>query len=164
MNSPIFHLTSPEPDDWSWMARIHAETAHDSLPPIRRDRITVEQIQKGLVSQVLAMQTVGTLAHEAIIARDEQGNRAGFIWVEEVVSNFTGEKLAYISEVYVVENYRRHGLGRMLLDAADKWARERGLHRIALNVSAYNDPARKLYESSDYQAETVRMAKELKDA
>ena len=62
----------------------------------------------------------------------------------EVVS---GKLSAYLEELYVVPARRGNGIGRALMDAAMKTARELGATRIDLTTSDDDVAARSLYES-----------------
>lgn len=53
----------------------------------------------------------------------------------------------------VSESARRKGIGQALLEAAEGWARERGLKKIVLDVLANNRPALRLYEKLSYREE-----------
>jgi len=65
-------------------------------------------------------------------------------------------------EVLAVETASQgQGVGRLLMDAAEAWARSRGYRRITLNVFAQNERARQIYERLGYEPETVHYLKEL---
>ncbi len=49
-----------------------------------------------------------------------------------------------------------HGIGSALLAALDRWALERGIHRLELTVMAHNDRAIALYRKSGYRLEGTR--------
>src|SRR3712207_6814858 len=51
-----------------------------------------------------------------------------------------------LSDLFVVEELRSHGIGSRLLDAVEQLARERGYLHIALAVAVDNPRARSLYE------------------
>jgi RimJ/RimL family protein N-acetyltransferase len=50
----------------------------------------------------------------------------------------------------ILDGHRGVGLGRSLLDAAVRWARDRGCHKVALEVWPHNTRARHLYESAGF--------------
>lgn len=52
----------------------------------------------------------------------------------------------YLEELYVVPDFRGHGLGRSLMDAAIDTARRCGANRIELGTSEDDHAARALYE------------------
>jgi [ribosomal protein S18]-alanine N-acetyltransferase len=47
-------------------------------------------------------------------------------------------------------NYRRRGIGRMLLEHSFAWGRERGIPSLALHVFPHNTAARALYRSAGF--------------
>lgn len=56
----------------------------------------------------------------------------------------------------VAEEYRRQGIGKMLLDAAVSWARRSGIDKLELHVFPWNEPALALYESFGFEREGYR--------
>jgi len=58
----------------------------------------------------------------------------------------------------VIPEFRRQGLGRLLLADAEAWARQQGCTRLALDVEAENRDAIRLYERFGF----VREAHDLK--
>ncbi len=58
----------------------------------------------------------------------------------------------------VAAGHRRRGIGRSLLEQAEKWAREVGVRKLELHVFPWNDPAIALYESFGFAREGYRKA------
>lgn len=58
----------------------------------------------------------------------------------------------------VAAPFRRHGIGRALLDQAVEWAREVGIEKLELHVFPYNEPAIRLYEQFGFEREGLRKA------
>jgi RimJ/RimL family protein N-acetyltransferase len=56
----------------------------------------------------------------------------------------------------VAGSHRRRGVGRALMQAAEDWAREVGVHKLELHVFPYNDAAIALYEEMGYEREGYR--------
>jgi ribosomal protein S18 acetylase RimI-like enzyme len=52
--------------------------------------------------------------------------------------------------------FRRRGVGRALMDAAEGWAREVGVRKLELHVFPYNEAAIALYEGLGYEREGYR--------
>ncbi|HTN69998.1 MAG TPA: ribosomal protein S18-alanine N-acetyltransferase [Methylomirabilota bacterium] len=61
-----------------------------------------------------------------------------------------------IHNIAVQNEYRRRGLGRLLLDQVIARAQRRLSARVTLEVRVSNIPARKLYESMGFVAAGVR--------
>jgi ribosomal protein S18 acetylase RimI-like enzyme len=74
----------------------------------------------------------------------------GFAELRFRPSLHTGALDAYLEELYVVPELRGRGLGRALLEAAMRHAKERGADRIDLNTSVDDVAARALYESAGF--------------
>lgn len=75
---------------------------------------------------------------------------AGYIGVQEIC----GE--AYITNVAVFENFRKKGIGRMLLRAAAEGASSRNCEFITLEVRVSNAAAIALYESEGFEKVGIR--------
>ena len=58
--------------------------------------------------------------------------------------------------IMVAAGYRRRGVGRALMLAAEDWAREAGVRKLELHVLPGNEAAIALYESLGYRREGVR--------
>jgi ribosomal protein S18 acetylase RimI-like enzyme len=68
---------------------------------------------------------------------------------------------AYVSDLVVGPTYRRRGIGRRLLSAAEGYARARGATSLCIGVLARNAAARRLYESAGFEEYDVELAKRL---
>ena len=84
-----------------------------------------------------------------LIAEDERGEPVGFVYVVTVSDFFTAELYAHVSEIAVARS--GGGVGRELMDAAERWARERGYRMISLNVVEENLAAQRFYERRGYE-------------
>ena len=62
-------------------------------------------------------------------------------------SVLTDIKTLYIDDLCVDENIRGKGIGRILLEAAKKFAKETGCYNVTLNVWSCNQGALKFYEA-----------------
>ena len=67
-------------------------------------------------------------------------------------------RYASLNDLIVAPEKRRQGIGSSLLGAAKRWARDRRLEYLELNVLAQNSSAIALYESHDFveAARTMR--------
>ena len=67
-------------------------------------------------------------------------------------SVWTGTDDAWLEDVFVLEEARGEGIGRLLTEAAVRRAAQRGCGRIQLESNASNEAAISLYESIGFRA------------
>ena len=96
------------------------------------------------------------------IAEDETGKRAGFIHLQTQTDYFNNKKVGYISDLAVDSAFEGQGVGRILLDKAEEWARAEGCHLLSLYVFSNNSHARKIYEKLGFNEEVTKYVKPLK--
>lgn len=76
----------------------------------------------------------------------------------EIVGNIGVQAQPYgVAELgmLVADGYRGQGVGSALLEAGIEWAREKGMHKVALQMWPHNQPARTLYEKYGFVEEGV---------
>lgn len=61
--------------------------------------------------------------------------------------SYTGDRLAFVYNVYVDASYRRRGLARLIMDTIHAFCRDEGIPSVALNTSRDGLP---LYQSLGY--------------
>ena len=64
-----------------------------------------------------------------------------------------------IDNMAVDPRYRRRGIGRALVRAAEVWAAQRGITVLQLNVYEFNDAAARLYEAEGFETVYRGMAR-----
>ena len=63
-------------------------------------------------------------------------------------------KKIILYDLYVRSEYRNKGIGRMLMNAAKRFAEEKGVTSVELSTAITNKNAQSLYESLNYQRDT----------
>jgi ribosomal protein S18 acetylase RimI-like enzyme len=96
-----------------------------------------------------------------LVAEEPRGTPVGFVLTSTRQDYFTNEPHAHVEVLSVEPEAEGRGVGRLLMEAAEAWARERGYRRITLNVFAANDRAQGMYRHLGYESETVRYHKQL---
>lgn len=71
----------------------------------------------------------------------------GMLIAQRTLSSFSGRDACNIHDLYLIEDARRHGLGRRLMNACADHARAMGCGKLTLEVNTDNAPARALYRS-----------------
>lgn len=95
------------------------------------------------------------------VAEDESRAFLGYLWVGEGSNMMTGLKHGYIYDIFVKEEFRGRGIGRILLEKAENYCREKRYSKILLMVSVSNEPAIRLYDKMAFKAEQTYMGKVL---
>jgi GNAT superfamily N-acetyltransferase len=81
------------------------------------------------------------------VEEDEDGRLVG------MASGFreSSEEVVYLVGMFVSPESRGHGLGRRLLEAVERWARDVGATRVELEVNPAVGAAARLYERRGYR-------------
>ncbi|KAA0010591.1 MAG: GNAT family N-acetyltransferase [Thermoplasmata archaeon] len=101
-----------------------------------------------------------------VFIAEVNGKAVGFIACDANWQSFFDEKVGEIHEVAVMEEYKNRGIGKKLMEEAEKYLKEKGHKTIELWVGEEN-PAKRFYEKLGYEAkdkfgEWIRMVKYLR--
>lgn len=113
--------------------------------------------------QVLSEKLINQPADVAFfIAEDEKGVPLGFIHLEAGTDYYQHEKHGHIANVIVAPEGDGQGIGRMLMEKGEEWARAKGYRWLTLSVFAQNLRAREVYRRLGYGEDIMKYVKELK--
>lgn len=70
-------------------------------------------------------------------------------------------RFAIVDSIVVKVGYRKRGIGRMLLEAVEEWAKMSGASSIELNVYEFNDEAITFYENLGFSTFSRKLSKDL---
>jgi ribosomal protein S18 acetylase RimI-like enzyme len=126
--------------------------------PAWRERDEIDNANLASLKKAMEMPEPGCAI---FIAEDETGKHAGFLHLETQIDHFNGSKTVYISDIAVDSSFESQGVGRVLLDKAEGWAREQGCSLLTLYVFSNNSRARKVYEKFGFAEEVIKYAKPL---
>jgi ribosomal protein S18 acetylase RimI-like enzyme len=96
------------------------------------------------------------------VAEEESGALAGFIHLQTQTDYFNDEQHGYISDLAVDKSFEGRGIGRLLLETAEDWARGKGYHLLTLYVFAGNTRAQRMYEKRGFIQEVIKYGKLIK--
>jgi diamine N-acetyltransferase len=82
-----------------------------------------------------------------VLIAEWNGEPAGFALYFFNFSTFVGRSGLYLEDLFVRPALRSHGIGRALLRALARVARDRGCGRLEWAVLDWNEPALKFYQS-----------------
>lgn len=104
--------------------------------------------------------------NNAIFVAENEGAITGYVWaaLEPLSWKELRGPAGFIHDLLVVEEARRGGTAKQLMDAAVAWLREQGAPRVILWTAAPNDAARTLFARLGFRETMVEMTMELDDA
>jgi len=125
------------------------ETARISFPRARMDR------EKSKRSILLHLKK-----HPGTIKVAESGGRpVGFIEFKPRSCSFG--IYGYINIIFVEEKHRKHGVGKALLDCAEKWFLSRGISSIQATVTNTNNESLDFFREHGYPPRRVVVEKRI---
>jgi GNAT superfamily N-acetyltransferase len=66
-------------------------------------------------------------------------------------------RAGYITQFLVSQNYRQHGIGKMLMDYINDWFQSRGLRKVLLNVDIENETGIRFWKGQGFEPYATRM-------
>ena len=105
---------------------------------------------------------LGAIADEArlfCVAGEVAGFLTARIDLNESVPFLSKLPVCRITTVVVDEGQRSRGIGRALIAHGDQWGKARGASQLRLEVMAFNERARALYERLGFKAQSQTMAR-----
>lgn len=151
-----------EPRDAEGVRRCIAELqAYERTIEADRAEVT-ELFTEGQLKRVL---DASRERHGAVLVAEVRGAVAGFVcwWMMTIANPMTTlTECAYVADLAVLAAYRRRGLGRALLRAAEEDALRQGATTIRIEVLAANGPARDLYDVEGYRPLELLLTKRLR--
>lgn len=118
---------------------------------------TIQTMQRKYITEMLANTSV---PNETFIA--QQNNQPiGFIHVRAHNDGVSGETCATVPLLAVSAENQGTGVGTVLIETAEKWAKGLGYRLMHLEVFASNKSAISFYSQTGFQPEILHMVKEL---
>jgi ribosomal protein S18 acetylase RimI-like enzyme len=91
-----------------------------------------------------------------VLVAEVDGAVAGYVALGHPTPLESNRHVLHVRGLAVSPEHRGQGLGRALMEAAERAARARGARRLTLRVLGPNTPARALYESCGFAVEGVQ--------
>jgi ribosomal protein S18 acetylase RimI-like enzyme len=154
-------LRTANPDDREALVRlIRALNIYEAA--ITGDRLVTQAAAEGYYAGLL--ERVAKQEGRLLVAEADRHvvGMLGFIVQEDQV--FVREDVrrhGYVCDLVVDEDWRGKGVGRLLVRAAERCTREKGLKRLVIGVMAGNDGAERLYAELGFSVYAKAMLKPL---
>ena len=132
--------------------RLRAFGPPELRPAEDLDRAEIEALSRALTELA---------ANAVLLVAQLDETVAGVAYADTGTDYFTKEQHGHLGILMVAEHAEGRGVGRMLLEAIDDWAKGRGYRFITLNVFDGNHHARKVYERAGYTIDTLKYLKRL---
>lgn len=99
-----------------------------------------------------------------LVAETDYGKLVGFLEasIRPFVEDCHTDHVGYLEGWFVEQNYRKNGIGRKLVRAAENWARSKDCTEMASDSEVGNDPSLAAHQSLGYE-ETSRLVHLRKD-
>jgi len=127
-------------------------------PPAWRDINNMLSVDQNVIKAKLTDTPTDTVI---LIAENADAAPLGFIHVHFGNDYYYKEPHAHISDVITDKKATGLGVGQILMDAAETWARSRGCRWLTLSVFAQNIRARELYRRQGFGEDIMKYVKQL---
>ncbi len=145
------------PDDRAFLSDIADRLADFEHPPAWRPAATI--VAGDRRDLLAAIDTV--VPGSALVVAEIDGVPAGCLHVLTRTDFFTLAPHGHISVIAVTKAAEGRGVGRALMEHAERWAREQGYDRLTLSVFPANTRAQALYRRHGYEVDMLSMIKTL---
>jgi GNAT superfamily N-acetyltransferase len=126
-------------------------------PPPWRDTTQMLATDIQVLNDKLMNQAPGT----AIFIAEEQGIALGFIHLQTGKDYYYSEEHGHIADLIVAPQAEGRGIGRVLIEKGEEWARAQGFRWLTISVFAQNLRARQVYQRLGYGEDIMKYVKEL---
>jgi GNAT superfamily N-acetyltransferase len=128
-------IRSARPDDYARMAELAGQ-------------LTYESSADDIARRIRGMN--GSPEHAVFVAESAEGGVLGWIGLC-VLHMVEADARVEVSGLVVDERTRSKGVGRLLLDRGEEWAREKGCPQIGLRTNVIRERAHAFYERQGYK-------------
>ena len=127
-------------------------------PPPWRDVTQLLATDTQVLSDKLMNKPPGTAI---FIAEDDQGVALGFIHLKSGKDYYYHEDHGHIADLIVAPEAEGRGIGRVLIEKGEEWARSQGFRWLTVSVFAQNLRAREVFQRLGYGEDIMKYVKEL---
>ncbi len=152
----------------SLIVRDALKTDHDfilSLSPGLSEVANLSWHKESTVQQMQDMYIIDMLNKapqpNATLIAEKNGTPLGFIHVCSHKDGISNEACGTVTLLAVTSNAQQMGIGRLLMDSAEEWAKDQGYRLLHLEVFANNNKAQRFYQHVGFEAEILHMVKQL---
>lgn len=155
MNNKINIRTASE-NDYQFIYELSPRLAEVAKLAWHSEEV-VQIMQDGYINAVLNDTSV---PFTLLIAEDNETS-LGFIHVKAHKDEISEEMCAMVTLLAVSPIGQGKGIGKLLMQAAERWTKQQGYRLLHLEVFANNDNGQGFYRNLGFQSEMLTMVKQL---
>jgi ribosomal protein S18 acetylase RimI-like enzyme len=155
---PTLNIRPATLDDAKFILSLAPRFVTFDLPRSRRKRDVVAALRADLEHALREKPA----SDRFFIAGDADGKPVGFLHLQVQRDFFSHERACHVSDIAVAAGSEGRGVGHMLLEHAQRWAKQHRCRLLTLSVFPGNVRARALYESVGFVPDLLRMVKPLR--
>jgi len=121
-----------------------------------RPKAAIEAFQQALIEAALTNPPAGSRTLIACITPEKP---LGFVHLEPAQDPLAQAPAGYVSMLSVATGAEGYGIGRLLMEAAEAWAREQGFTCLSLDVFASNTHGRAFYARQGFHEDSLKLYK-----
>jgi GNAT superfamily N-acetyltransferase len=129
-----------------------------AFDPTTRPAVTIADRERRALDEALAQPSPGSAL---LVADNYQLGLVGILLLETRKDYFTDEPHGHVAILAVAREAEGHGLGKMLLQAAEDWGQAQNYRRLTLSVFTDNRRAREFYARQGWRPELETYFKNL---
>lgn len=129
-------------DDIPHITKIYNEGIEDRIATLEADSKTEKDMETWLTNR--------SEKHKVIVITDQRAKIYGWASLNTFNSRCCYSGVADFS-IYIKRNMRGKGLGKFLLIALERAAKEEGFHKLVLSTFNSNEAGKKLYKSRNFR-------------
>jgi len=104
----------------------------------------------------------------ALFVAEYKGQTIGLVHVSiresPTISVMVERRYAYVEDLVVAKEFRRHGIGQALMNKAQRWATQKKVSQLELNVWDFNEEAITFFKGLGYTMARHQMWKSIRQA
>ncbi|TET90749.1 MAG: GNAT family N-acetyltransferase [Methanomassiliicoccales archaeon] len=152
-------IREAQKDDYPIIYDCMTETAWKDVPEEEKvisERSLWEQFFRGIAKPLIERP-----GRKIFIAYDDQNDIMGYVITGGMGEESSVIPVGMIFDICVLEQFRKRGIAKMLIEVAEEYCRQQGIWRIKLEVAANNPVAIDLYRKAGFKDERTLMGKNL---
>lgn len=154
------HYRSFRDDDLKFVLNALVDGNKNLMNPKKTAAITDKTFLKQARADFVTLRNQAKRPDYAMVAI-HNGRRIGFVWATMEQSSLTGDKYAWLRNVYILPELCGQGVAKVLIRMAEEWAAEQGAGDMRREIWSKNKKGKDLYKFLEYKPHIVQVSKRL---